>query len=142
MCRHGLLCLNDGTSMYHHAGATTTIDLTLVLDLLFPRLRFILGDLTLKSLHCLLHLNSNCQRIVGKEGEGIEALYHQKPPSPPLNRRIDTVMRTLLNTAKINQKKSGEVCVSDLLKCSSISRIQRYLRCIGKKPLPLDTATI
>lgn len=142
MRRHGLLILNDGTPTYYHAGASTTIDLALVSDLLFPILQFTLGDLAPESLHRSIHLIFDSGGIVGKEGEGFGALRHRKPPSPPPNRKIDIVMKTLLDTATINQKKSAEVSVSNLLKCSSMSRIRRRLRCIGKKPLPLDETTI
>lgn len=134
-----MLCLNDGSPTYHHAGASTAIDLVLASSDLLPKLRFKVGDLSPDSLHCPIHLiykNHTPAPVAASSG----TLKHRLPPSSSSHTAADSKMSQLLSKVHQGKRGSGPVDYPRSKECPSMSSVRRRLRLLGKRELTPETS--
>lgn len=140
MADYDLICLNDDTPTYCHAGANTIIDLLLVSRQLKPNIRFMVGDLSPESFHTPLHLILNSKTLPADDQKP-DSLSHRRPPPPPEPTVADQLMGRLLDKAVKNTAVEGRVDFPRLEEDSGMSYVRRRLRALGKRHMSPDTMT-
>lgn len=134
----GMSCLNNGSPTYYHAGTSTTIDLAFASDVLLPRLKFMVGDVSPESLHCPIHLlyNSTGMPI----SEPYIALRHPRPPPPTNPSRADGRQQRLLDMVTRSCRGVEGIDYPRLEECLTMSTVRRRLRRLGKRRLTPNTS--